>query len=85
MYQIKVNKRAEKDLKKLSTVYKQKAVRSLNLLASNPLLGDKMSGEFLGSYRIKIPPIRIIYQADHQNKIIQVRAIGHRQGVYNRR
>lgn len=82
MYQLKVNNRAEKDLKKLSTVYKQKVARSLNLLASNPFLGDKMSGEFLGSYRIKIPPIRIIYQVNHQNKIIQVRAIGHRGDIY---
>ncbi len=85
MHQVKLNNHAEKDLKKLSTIYKQKVARALNLLASNPFLGDKMSGGFLGSYRIKIPPVRIIYQVDHQNKIIQVRAIGHRQGIYKKR
>lgn len=82
MYQVKLNNHAEKDLKKLSSIYRQKVVKSLDLLATNPFLGDKMSGEFIGSYRIKIPPIRIIYSVDRQNKIIQIRAIGHRQGVY---
>lgn len=82
MYQVKLNNHSEKDLKKLSSIYRQKVVRSLDLLATTPFLGDKMSGEFIGSYRIKIPPIRIIYSVDRQNKIIQVRAIGHRQGIY---
>jgi mRNA-degrading endonuclease RelE of RelBE toxin-antitoxin system len=41
-----------------------------------------MSGEYNGSYRIKIPPIRIIYLPDFKNKIIWVRAIGFRGDVY---
>ena len=54
----------------------------MGLLRDNPLLGEKMAGVFAGSYRIKIPPVRIIYMPDMKNKIIWIRAIGHRGDVY---
>ena len=82
MYQVNLSNRAEKELKKLAPGYKTKITGLLNLLTDNPFLGEKMSGEFKGWYRIKIPPLRIIYSADFQNKIIIIRAIGHRGDVY---
>ena len=56
----------------------------LELLRDKRFLGEKMTGIFEGSYRIKIPPVRIIYAADMNNKIIWVRAIGHRGDVYKK-
>lgn len=82
MYQIKLLNRAEKDLKKLDKIYLSKVSKAVDILALNPFLGEKMSGEFEGSYRIKIPPVRVIYTPDLKNKIIWVRAIGQRQGIY---
>ena len=41
-----------------------------------------MHGEFQGYYRIKIPPLRIVYLPDIKNKIIKVRAIGFRGNIY---
>lgn len=82
MYQIILDRAARKNFKKIDKVYLQKISLTLELLANNPLLGEKMAGEFSGSYKIKIPPIRIIYAPDFKGKIIWVRAIGHRQGVY---
>lgn len=82
MYQVFLNSRAEKELKKLDRRFQQKAISVLKLLKSNPLLGEKMAGEFQGSYRIKIPPLRIIYTPDFKNKIIWIRAIGFRGGIY---
>ncbi|MBI4059196.1 type II toxin-antitoxin system RelE/ParE family toxin [Candidatus Microgenomates bacterium] len=82
MYQIKLSNRAKKELKKLALNYKSKVTRIIDLLSENPFLGEKMSGEFKGWYSIKIPPIRIIYTTDFQNKIIIIRAIGHRGDIY---
>ncbi len=82
MYNVVITNRAEKDLKKLDKVYKRKISTAIDLLAVNPLLGEKMSGEYPGSYRVKIPPIRIIYALDHKNKIVWVRAVRQRQGAY---
>lgn len=82
MYQVKLSNRAKKEFKKLASNYQVKVAGLMNLLSENPFLGEKMSGEFQGWYRIKIPPIRIIYSADLKNKIIIVRAVGHRGDIY---
>jgi len=59
-------------------------LKNLRLLKTEPFLGEKMAGQFQGSYRIKIPPLRIIYLPDLKNKIIWVRAIGFRGGIYKK-
>lgn len=82
MFQVILTKRAEKDLKKIAKIYHTKIGKSIDLLASNPFLGEKMTGDFEGSYRIKIPPIRIVYVPDLENKIIQIKLIGQREGIY---
>lgn len=83
MYQVNLLNQAKKDLKKLDSRFQQKVILSLRLLKREPFLGEKMAGEFKGSYRIKIPPIRIIYTPDLNKKIIWIRAIAQRQGVYH--
>ena len=82
MYQIFLSNKAEKNLKKLDKIYRLKAGKSIDFLANNPMVGAKMGGEHKGSYRIKIPPLRIIYTPDFKNKIIWIKAIGFRGGVY---
>lgn len=82
MYQVKLSNQAEKDLKKLNKTHRIKVAKCIDLLAQNPFLGEKMEGQFTGWFRIKIPPLRIIYTPDLKNKIIWVRAIGYRGGVY---
>ncbi len=82
MYRVSLLNAARKDLKKLDKRFQVKTISILRLLESNPLLGEKMAGDFQGSFRIKIPPLRIIYTPDFKKKIIWVRAIGFRGGVY---
>ena len=84
MYQINLSNQARKSLRKLDGRFRKKFLLMLQLLRDNPLLGEKMTGVFEGSYRIKIPPVRIIYAIDMKNKIIWVRAIGHRGDVYKK-
>lgn len=82
MYQINLSNPARKELKKLDKSFQEKVIYSLRILKEKPFFGEKMSGEFQGSYRMKIPPVRIIYTPDLKNKIIWVRAIRHRQNAY---
>lgn len=82
MFRVELTNRAEKDLKRLDKIYQGKVSKYIDLLGINPLVGQKMSGEFRDSYRIKIPPLRIIYTPDFEKKIIWVRTIGFRGGVY---
>lgn len=82
MYLIFLENKAKKDLKKLDKRYKVKVSNYIDKLQFDPFLGEKMSGEYDGLYRIKIPPLRIIYLPDFKNKTIWVRAIGFRGDVY---
>ena len=82
MYQVNLLNSAKKDLKNLDRKIREKALRILHLLEENPFLGDKMAAIFKGWYRIKIPPLRIVYTPDVKNKVIWVRAVGFRGRVY---
>lgn len=82
MYLVFLENRAKKELKKLDKNSQGKVLKHLHFLEENPFLGGKMQGEFQGFYRIKIPPLRIIYFPDLKNKIIRVRAIGFRGDIY---
>ncbi|MBI4244936.1 MAG: type II toxin-antitoxin system RelE/ParE family toxin [Planctomycetes bacterium] len=84
MYRIILANRAIKELRRLDKISLAKAARHIESLKSNPLLGEKMAGPFEGSYRIKIPPLRIIYTPDAKSKTIYIRAIGYRGDVYKR-
>ncbi|MGB9681220.1 MAG: type II toxin-antitoxin system RelE family toxin [Minisyncoccia bacterium] len=82
MYQVVLLNSAKKDLKKLDKKFQKKAIVFLRMLKTDPLLGVKLSGELQGFYKIKIPPLRIVYTPDFEKKIIWVKAIGFRGGVY---
>lgn len=82
MYLVFLENRAKKELKKLDKNFQEKVLKYLHFLKANPYLGKKMQGEFQGFYRIKIPPLRIIYLLDFKKKIIWIRAIGFRGNVY---
>lgn len=84
MFLVILGNQAKKDLKNLDARSKDKVLRNLRALKNNPFLGEKMVGQFQGSYRIKIPPLRIIYLPDFKNKIIWIRAIGFRGKIYKK-
>lgn len=82
MYQVNILNSAKKDLKKLDKRFQKKTIIILRLLQENPFLGIKMEGQYKGWFKIKIPPLRIVYSIDFKTKTIWVRAIGFRGGVY---
>lgn len=82
MYQVMLLNTAKKDLKNLDRRFQKKSILILRQLRENPLLGRKLEGNYQGWYKIKIPPLRIIYTPDFKNKIVWVKAIGFRGGVY---
>lgn len=82
MYLVFLENRAKKELKKLDKNFQEKVLKYLHFLETNPFLGRKMQGKYQGFYRIKTPPLRIIYFPDLKNKIIRVRAIGFRGDIY---
>lgn len=45
-------------------------------------MGEKLKGELLGQYKIKVWPYRIIYQIFHNKLLIVIIRVQHRQGAY---
>lgn len=82
MLHVLIEKKGQKDLKRLEKRYLVKVRGVFDQLQKNPLLGEKMSGNFKGCYRVKIPPLRIIYSLDIRRKEIRILAIGYRGGIY---
>lgn len=80
--EVRLIKRALKQLKSLPLIQQKKISRTLLLLKSNPFAGKKLEGEFSGSYTLRAWPYRIIYIIDQTNNVIKIISILHRQGAY---
>ena len=75
MYEIKITKRALKDIYLLTEKEKKKCKDIfLHVLAKNPYSGKKLKGRFIPnySYRLNIKD-RIIYEIDEKNKCIYIK------------
>lgn len=75
---------AEKSFLKLPLVEKKKIAKAIEKITRNPLVGEKLKGEFAGQYKIHAWPYRVIYIFSPKEGLVTVVEIGHRQGVYKR-
>ena len=84
MFSISLSNQAEKQLKRLEKTNLNRACKVIDKLPTNPFLGIRLQGQFQGYYKIKIPPLRIIYSVDLKNKAIVIIAIGYRGDIYKK-
>lgn len=82
MAAIVLAKQAEKSFLKLPKSAQKKISKAIDKLINNPLVGEKLKGEFEGQYKIYAWPYRVIYIFSAVEKIITVVEIEHRQGAY---
>ncbi|MBI4035526.1 type II toxin-antitoxin system RelE/ParE family toxin [Candidatus Daviesbacteria bacterium] len=82
MVQVIFTKTAEKSFLKLPVAAKKKIAKAIEKLASNPLAGEKLKGEFAGQYKLYAWPYRVIYIFSTKENILTVVEVEHRQGVY---
>jgi mRNA interferase RelE/StbE len=83
VYEVLLERRAERDLKKLSQAMFYRVIPQIKDLSENP----KPSGcrKITGSkndWRIRIGDYRIIYEIDEKEKAVKVMRIRHRREVY---
>ena len=83
MYEVYLERRAERDLKKLPSEVFHRIIPNLKALADNPkppgcrkIMGSK------NDWRIRIGSYRIIYEVDEQAKAVKVMRIRHRREAY---
>lgn len=82
MAQVIFTRTAEKSFLKLPINAKKKIAKAVERLASNPLVGEKLKGEFAGQYKLYAWPYRVIYIYSATENILTVVEVEHRQGAY---
>src|SRR4051794_7501603 len=83
VFQIVVERGAEKDLKRLSNEIRDRAVTAIKALASNPRPAGcrKLTGAD-DAWRIRIGDYRIIYEIGDVLRIVRINHVRHRREVY---
>ena len=82
MHTVIFSKTAQKGIHKLDKRYSGALKKSLIKLKENPYLGEKLSGEFKGLWKMKFSRYRIIYQITERELVVVVIDVGHRREVY---
>lgn len=81
-WEVRLEKKAEKDLQKIPRKYQLKILTVIPLLAENPYIGKKLSGKLEGLFSYKVWPYRIIYRVYKKLVLVVIIRIGYRQVVY---
>jgi len=84
MYRIIILPKALEDLSKLDKAAAQRVADKLTWMAENienitPL---PLKGGLSGFYKLKVSDWRVIYEINHDEKVITVHKVGHRREVY---
>ena len=82
MYQLNINARSQRAIKKLKKRYQQAVRNALWEIKEDPLSGKPLMRELTGRYRFKIRDYRIIYKIDELSKTVYVINVGHRSNIY---
>ena len=83
MYEVIVERSAEKDLKKLSSEVRPRAVAALQALAKNPRpAGSRKLAGSENDWRIRVGDYRIVYEIADEIRIVRISRVRHRKDVY---
>ncbi len=83
MFEIVLERAAEKDLRKLSAAVHDRVVEGISGLAQNPRPPDakKLTGS-KRDWRIRVGDYRVIYEIADTIRIVRVHRVRHRREVY---
>ena len=84
MYQLAFLPEVEGDLKRLDRPIRRRILRKVQWLSEHTLEipHDPLSGQWAGTYKLRVGDYRIVYALDHEQRVVIVHVIGHRREVY---
>ncbi len=83
MYEIVLDKKVLKDLKKIDKKDRKKIIETIEKkIAKNPYTGKRLLGNLSNFYRYRVGDYRIIYSIFDDRIEIEIIKIGHRKDVY---
>ena len=85
MYQVVIERRAEKDLDRLPPQIRRRLSESISALASNPRpTGCRKLVGGDDDWRIRVGDYRVIYQIADTIRVVRVNRVRHRREVYKK-
>jgi mRNA interferase RelE/StbE len=84
-YVIEYEPEAISDLEKLTQTVRERVVKKINWLAENfdQVKPQSLTADLSGFFKLRVGDYRVIYEFNHEEKIIFIDRIGHRREVYN--
>ena len=83
-YSVRIKASAAKALARIDASDRERLVRAIDDLATNPHVGTALKGEWNGLRRIRIGAYRIVFEVQNAELVVLVVRIGHRSRVYRR-
>jgi mRNA interferase RelE/StbE len=82
-YELLIESRAEKDLKKLDPALFKLVVAEIKNLAGNPHPHNskKITGS-TNDWRLRVGDYRVLYEIDNKNRIVKIMRVKHRRDAY---
>ncbi|MEI6184226.1 MAG: type II toxin-antitoxin system RelE/ParE family toxin [Bacteroidota bacterium] len=83
MFNVVIEKKAQKELSKISSPYYENIIEALRNLTYNPRPQGYKKLKGRTSYRIRVANYRIIYEIKDEVLVVLVITIAHRKNVYD--
>lgn len=84
MVRVIFTRTAQKSFLKLPQEAQKKIEKGIEKLAENPLVGEKLKGEYEGLFKLYAWPYRVIYTISLKENLVTVVEVEHRQGAYKK-
>ena len=81
-YRIALTKNFLREYRKLPSEVKNRVLRAIDEIATNPFMGIRLRGELEGYRRWRIGKYRIIYMINQKSKLVVLLDIGPRKTIY---
>jgi mRNA interferase RelE/StbE len=85
-YEIKITKRAQKQLFKLSVAIKERIAEQIFILGQNPdnpsLDVKKLTNDPEAKLRLRVGNYRVKFNRDDEIRIVEIVKVGHRKEIY---
>ncbi len=84
MYKLTFIPEVENDLKPLDISIRKRILGKVQWLSNHAheLPHEPLSGQWAGTYKLRVGDYRIVYDINHKQKTLIVYAIGHRREIY---
>ena len=83
MFELRISRKAEKQIKNLKKEYQFEIIELLAEIKEEPFLGKPLDRNLNRRFSYRIRVYRIIYKVNLKDKVVDILSAGHRGIVYN--